>query len=162
MIDADVAFQRELTVPRFTYSRCSSLALPSWIKSIPFLIISDNMRNQQSSPFRVVVVGGGVAGLTAAHALWKANIDHVVLERGTDPAPPTGASIAIYPHGARILKQIDCLQAAKDACTPMDSFINRMPDGSAIVDSRFFDFVKEKYVSLSNIFCISLARGNID
>jgi 2-polyprenyl-6-methoxyphenol hydroxylase-like FAD-dependent oxidoreductase len=104
----------------------------------------DATRNQHASPFRVIVVGGGVAGLTAAHALRKANIDHVVLERGSTPYPPTGASIAIYPHGARILKQVDCLQAAKNACAPMDGFINRMPDGTAIVDSKFFDFVREK------------------
>jgi len=56
-----------------------------------------------TSNFRVIVVGGGVAGLTASHALQKANIDHVVLERHLEPAPPAGASIAIYPHGARIL-----------------------------------------------------------
>jgi len=104
------------------------------------------MNSLESSPFRVIVVGGGVGGLTAAHALRKANIDHVVLERAVDPAPPTGASIAIYPHGARILEQIGCLQAAQRACVPMESFINRRPGGKAIVDSRFFEFVKEKYV----------------
>ena len=96
-------------------------------------------------PFRVIVVGGGVAGLTAAHALHKAKIDYVVLERCSEPAPPTGASIAIYPHGARILNQIGCLQAAKEACSPMTRFINRMPDGKPIVDSKFFDYVLEKY-----------------
>lgn len=104
------------------------------------------MDRQSSRPFRVIVVGAGVAGLTAAHALRKANIDHVVLERGSDPAPPTGASIAIYPHGARILQQIDCLQAAKNACVPMEGFVNRMPDGRTIVDSKFFEYVKEKCV----------------
>ena len=104
------------------------------------------MNNKGSTPFRVIVIGGGVTGLTAAHALKKANIDHVVLERGTDPASPTGASIAIYPHGSRILKQIGCLKAAEAACMPMKSFINRNPGGKAIVDSSFFDFVMEKWV----------------
>ena len=102
------------------------------------------MNNKPSTPFRVIVVGGGVAGLTAAHALHKANIDHIILERGSDPAPPTGASIAIYPHGARILHQMGCLQAAKDACSPMSGFVNRTPDGKSIVDSKFFDYILEK------------------
>lgn len=113
------------------------------------------MSIRRSTPFRVIVVGGGVAGLTAAHALHKANIDYVVLERGTDPAPPTGASIAIYPHGARILKQIGCLKAAENACSPMSGFVNRMPDGKSIVDSKFFDYILEKYVS---ILCLLFFR----
>ncbi|KAL8826055.1 MAG: hypothetical protein Q9170_007553 [Blastenia crenularia] len=99
------------------------------------------MSDTTLSPFKVIVVGGGVAGLTAAHCLHKANIDHVVLERGDDPAPPTGASIAIYPHGARILDQLGCLQSARKACSPMIGFVNRMPDGKTIVDSKFFDHV---------------------
>ena len=107
------------------------------------------MNQQQQAPFRVIVVGAGVAGLTAAHALRKANIDYVVLERGSEAAPPTGASIAIYPHGARMLHQIGCLQAAKDACVPMEGFVNRLPDSKPIVDSEFFKYVKEKCVSFS-------------
>ncbi|KAL9127723.1 MAG: hypothetical protein Q9217_003453 [Psora testacea] len=77
------------------------------------------MSNPEPS-FRVIVIGAGVAGLTASHCLQKAGIDHVVLERRSEIAPPEGASIAIYPHGARILKQIECLKAAKKACVPCD------------------------------------------
>lgn len=94
--------------------------------------------------FRVIVVGAGVAGLAASQALQKAGIDHVVLERRDDIAPPEGASIAIYPHGARILHQFGCLAAAKAACVPMERFKNRTPDAKVIVDSSFFDYVKEK------------------
>lgn len=106
------------------------------------------MDKEQSTSFRVVVVGAGIAGLIAAHTLRKAGIDHVVLEKGGEVAPPAGASIAIYPHGARILHQIGCLQAAKDACTLMERFVNRMPNGKVVVDSKFFQYIKEKYVHL--------------
>ena len=96
-------------------------------------------------PFRVIVVGAGVAGLTASHCLHKAGIEHVVLERRSEIAPPEGASIAIYPHGARILHQIGCLEAVKNACTPCDRWFSRRPDGKAIMNNGFFHHVKKKY-----------------
>ncbi|KAI9164120.1 FAD-dependent monooxygenase DEP2 [Paramyrothecium foliicola] len=96
-------------------------------------------------PFRVIVVGGGVAGLTASHCLEKAGIEHIVLERRGEVAPSEGASIAIYPNGARILKQIDCFDATEAACVPCDRFICRRPDGKQIWNTGFFDFVKENH-----------------
>ena len=101
---------------------------------------------QDNSSFRAIIVGGGIAGLTASHALHKSGISHVVLERSCEAAPPVGASIAIYPHGARILHQIGCLEKAKASCRPCQHFITRNPDGRLISDSRFFDLVREKYV----------------
>ncbi|KKK22258.1 hypothetical protein P175DRAFT_0477239 [Aspergillus ochraceoroseus IBT 24754] len=97
------------------------------------------------SNFRVIVVGGGVAGLTASHALQQAGIDHVVLERSSEVAPPVGASIAIYPHGARILSQMGCLDAARAACHPCDRFITRGPDGKVWSNSRFFRNVRDNH-----------------
>jgi cation diffusion facilitator CzcD-associated flavoprotein CzcO len=43
-------------------------------------------------PFRVIIVGAGVSGLVLAHALERAKIDFVVLEKGI-VAPPWGTSI---------------------------------------------------------------------
>ena len=96
-------------------------------------------------PFRVIVVGAGIAGLTASHCLQNAGIEHVVFERRSEIALPEGASIAIYPHGARILHQIGCLDAVKHACTPCDRWFSRRPDGKAIMNNGFFHHVKQKY-----------------
>ncbi|KAI0842701.1 FAD binding domain protein [Hypoxylon sp. FL0890] len=98
-----------------------------------------------NTQFRVIVVGGGVAGLTASHCLQKAGIDHVVLERRGDIAPPEGASIAIYPHGARILQQVGILKTMEKACVPCKRFLSRRPDGKAISNNGFFDYVKENH-----------------
>ncbi|KAH8645851.1 putative FAD-dependent monooxygenase [Tricladium varicosporioides] len=95
------------------------------------------MSPPQINPFRVIVVGGGVGGLTAAHALSKAGIDYVVLEKGFI-APPIGASIGIYPHGSRILRQLGVLQAVADECLPLGKSINLLPNGTAIAKSDFF------------------------
>ncbi|KAJ9417961.1 hypothetical protein QL093DRAFT_2565917 [Fusarium oxysporum] len=52
--------------------------------------------------FRVMIAGGGVAGLTLANALEKAGIDYVLLERRDTIAPQVGASIGIGPNGCRV------------------------------------------------------------
>lgn len=94
--------------------------------------------------FRVIIVGRGIAGLTASHCLQKAGIDHVVLESRDEIDPAEGASIAIYPHEARILQQFGSLYATKAACVPCLRWITRFPDGKVISDNGFFGYFKEK------------------
>jgi NADH dehydrogenase FAD-containing subunit len=80
------------------------------------------MSETPSNAFRVVVVGGGVAGLTLANALeviihhvnrpdrmhimltvdQKANVDYVLLERRNEVFPQVGASIGVFPNAARV------------------------------------------------------------
>ncbi|KAF3802821.1 FAD-dependent monooxygenase andE [Colletotrichum gloeosporioides] len=62
-------------------------------------------------PFRVVIVGGSVAGLALANMLEKFDIDYVVLEAYPDIAPQVGASIGLLPNGLRILDQLGCYEA---------------------------------------------------
>ncbi|KAH0426457.1 FAD binding domain protein [Colletotrichum camelliae] len=61
--------------------------------------------------FRVVIVGGSVAGLALANMLEKFDIDYVVLEAYPDIAPQVGASIGLLPNGLRILDQLGCYDA---------------------------------------------------
>ncbi|KAK2023617.1 FAD/NAD(P)-binding domain-containing protein [Colletotrichum zoysiae] len=61
-------------------------------------------------PFKVVVAGGGGAGLTLANMLQEFDIDFVVLEAHGEIAPPVGASIGLFPNGLRILDQIGCYE----------------------------------------------------
>ncbi|PVH72165.1 FAD/NAD(P)-binding domain-containing protein [Cadophora sp. DSE1049] len=98
-------------------------------------------------PFRVIVVGAGVVGLTASHCLQLAGIDHVVLEKRDDVAPAEGASIAIYPHGARILHQIGCLEPVQKASVPCGRWYGRMPDGRKILDNGYFRHLEENHGS---------------
>lgn len=99
----------------------------------------------KDNPFKVVIVGGGVAGLTLAHSLDKANIDYVILDKGI-VAPPWGTSITIHPHGCRILHQIDCLDAVSDQCAPMEIFYQRTSSGKSFLGDNFFDAIRKRYV----------------
>ncbi|RYP20235.1 hypothetical protein DL765_002909 [Monosporascus sp. GIB2] len=99
----------------------------------------------RDTPFRVIIIGAGVAGLSASHCLQRAGIDHVVLERSTEVGPRHGASISFYPQAARILSQMGCLDAMMKSCVPCKYFWTRGPDGKPITKAAFFDFVKENH-----------------
>lgn len=93
--------------------------------------------------FRVIIVGGGVAGLAAAHALQKAKIDHVLLEKG-EIAPVLGASIGIYPHGSRILEQFGVLEEVNNETYPVGKAKDLLPDGTVYATSDLFKHLREQ------------------
>ncbi len=96
-----------------------------------------------SGGLKVIVVGGGVAGLAISHAFQKANIDHVVLEKGV-VAPPWGASITIWAHGARILQQLGCLDALAAQALPMKMMYCRDRNGKAFSTDNYFEMMTER------------------
>ena len=99
----------------------------------------------KENPFKVLIVGAGIGGLTLAHALDKANIDYVLLDKGV-VAPAWGTSITIHPHGCRILHQIECLDAVSEECAPMGVFYQRNSSGKSFLQDNFFDAIKARYV----------------
>ncbi|CZR66819.1 uncharacterized protein PAC_16720 [Phialocephala subalpina] len=62
---------------------------------------------EKGKPFKVIIVGGGIAGLTLANSLERANVDYVLLEARAVIDPQVGASIGILPNGCRILDQLE-------------------------------------------------------
>lgn len=101
--------------------------------------------SSESNSFRVIVVGAGVSGLAASHALQLAGIDHVVLEKRSTVAPHEGASIAMYPHGGRILNQFGCLEAVQKHTTPPGRWWARLPSGKLIADNSVFRVIEENH-----------------
>lgn len=65
----------------------------------------------EAQPFRVIIVGGGPVGLTAAHALLAAGIDFVVLEARDTFTPEEGASLLAYASTQRVWRQLGLLGA---------------------------------------------------
>ncbi|KAL5359148.1 hypothetical protein BJX96DRAFT_164240 [Aspergillus floccosus] len=69
--------------------------------------------------FRVIIVGGSIAGLTLAHSLRKYNIDYVVLESHGDIAPQVGASIGFVASGCGILDQLGVFEDIRKEIEPL-------------------------------------------
>jgi 2-polyprenyl-6-methoxyphenol hydroxylase-like FAD-dependent oxidoreductase len=81
--------------------------------------------------FKVIIAGGGIAGLTLANMLEKFDIQYVLLEAYSAIAPPVGASIGLVPNGLRIMDQIAAMRPS------LDSLMNTSTrDTSGIVTGR--------------------------
>ena len=83
---------------------------------MPFRSISEEINPHK---FRVVIVGGSIAGLTLAHALAAYSIDFVVLEAREEIAPNVGASIGFTGNSPRILDQLGVWDELAELATPI-------------------------------------------
>ncbi|RDA85088.1 hypothetical protein CP532_3105 [Ophiocordyceps camponoti-leonardi (nom. inval.)] len=79
--------------------------------------------------FKVLIVGGSVAGLTLAHCLEKLQISYEILEQGREISPQVGASVGILPNGARVLDQLGIFDEVEEAIEPLTFARIRFPDG---------------------------------
>ncbi|KAL2867450.1 FAD-dependent monooxygenase spyC [Aspergillus lucknowensis] len=79
--------------------------------------------------FKVIIVGGSIAGLSLAHCLTKLGVDYIVLEKRPDIAPQEGASVGILPHGGRILDQLGLFDEIERNIEPLTTAHIWYPDG---------------------------------
>ncbi|KAI1800760.1 putative monooxygenase [Daldinia bambusicola] len=64
--------------------------------------------------FKVIIAGGGIAGLTLANMLERFGLNYIILESHSEIAPQVGASIGLFPNGLRILDQLGCYEDILD------------------------------------------------
>ncbi|KAI1491191.1 FAD binding domain protein [Biscogniauxia mediterranea] len=89
--------------------------------------------SSSSSKIRIIIAGGGIAGLALANMLEKFDIKYVLLETHKDIAPSVGASIGLLPNGLRILDQLGCYEPLRALAG--DSLVTghiRQADGKSI------------------------------
>ncbi|KAA8649330.1 FAD-dependent oxidoreductase [Aspergillus tanneri] len=84
-------------------------------------------------PFKVLIVGGGICGLSLALMLQEAGIDFQLFEAYPEVTPAVGAGIALLPNGNRILDQLGCYEEMlRNAGHAINAVCIRGPDGGPL------------------------------
>ncbi|KAJ5387755.1 FAD/NAD(P)-binding domain-containing protein [Penicillium cosmopolitanum] len=89
-----------------------------------------------STHFKVIVVGGGPVGLTAAHALHHAGIDFVVLEARNSVVLDQGASLVLGPPSMRVMHQFGLSERLAKIGCELARNTSFTQDGNRFADSR--------------------------
>src|SRR4051812_1141101 len=80
------------------------------------------------TPRKVIVVGAGIGGLTAAIALHREGHDVTVLERARE-LTEAGAGIGLWPNALRALDEIGLADAMENVGVPFSSTVIQTKDG---------------------------------
>lgn len=104
-----------------------------------------------SSLFKVIVVGGGPVGLTAAHALSRAGIDFLVLEGRPDVVADAGSNLVMSPVGLRALYQLGLFDELQQVTTPLGHISRLDHTGKSIGGVGWFQLMKDRYVEFNGM-----------
>ena len=99
---------------------------------------------ERSPAFKVIIVGGGIAGLTLANSLERAGIEHVLLERRGEIAPQVGASIGLLPSGCRILDQLGVYDEIKSHTAKPKGDVLWVDNGRKVIEWHAADLLQAR------------------
>ena len=98
-----------------------------------------------SGSFKVIVVGGGPIGLTAAHGLYKAGIDFLILERRPSAVIYAGSDLVLTPIGLGVTAQLGLSQAINSVSTILGDMYRMDHHGQDIGTSRIFRYIESGF-----------------
>lgn len=93
--------------------------------------------------FRVIVVGGGPVGLTAAHALEKAGIDFVLLEARPEAIINTGSNLVLRPNGIQAMMELGLMAELDAVSTPLTHMDRLDHNAYDLGGLEFFEMMKQ-------------------
>lgn len=85
-------------------------------------------------PYRVLIIGAGVAGLTAAIALRRAGHEALVFERASK-LDALGAGLILWSNAISALRAVDLEPPMLEIGSPLAGLIIRTPDGRALAST---------------------------
>lgn len=80
-------------------------------------------------PFRVLIAGGGISGLTLANCLELAGIDYVLLEARDELTPFVGAGLCLNAGSAPLLEQLGIRDQLFAKIAPLQYIGSHYPNG---------------------------------
>lgn len=108
-------------------------------------------------PFKVLIVGGGVAGLTLAIMLESYGFEYELLEKHPDVAPKLGAGVGLTPNGARILDQIGVWDSMCEYASPVNTGVALSPKGQTVIfNPHMGEWLEKLYVTVSRRYASTL------
>lgn len=99
-----------------------------------------------SNAFKVIVVGGGPVGLTAAHAFSRAGISFTLLERRESTIIDAGSNLVLLPVGMRALGQLDLLKHLNKVTSELKTIQRLDHSGNNMGNVDYFKRDKEQWV----------------
>ena len=92
----------------------------------------------------VIIVGAGIAGLTLALSLERADIPFILLESHREVAPQIGASVGLLPNGLLILDQLGVYESVRSVTIPCNRSFHRDAFGGVLLDSNAFSLFDDE------------------
>lgn len=96
----------------------------------------------------VIIIGGGPVGLTAAHALYHAGIDFILLEQRSTIYVDSGASLVLGPGSLRVMHQLGILNTLLSIGAELDERKSFLVNGDEFASNLFY-YMRRKLASPS-------------
>ncbi|KAB2573366.1 FAD-dependent monooxygenase paxM [Lasiodiplodia theobromae] len=101
---------------------------------------------EQIEKTQVIIVGGGISGLSLALMLEQLGVSYLLLEAYSSLTKPVGALIALNPNGLRILDQLGVLPDINAVATPLlRHVVIDGESGKRIADLSFPGYMRERH-----------------
>lgn len=99
------------------------------------------------SNFRAIILGAGPVGLIAGHALAKAGIDFVILEKQQDIVRFRGALILLWPPFLRLIDQLGLYEQVTKHATRVTTKTNYTHKGELLCSGDVFIPLEKRWSS---------------